>query len=79
MSAPGPWPWTVRTGALSRTPGVYLTAAPDPRAAAEAATRLANERGEVVHLHANGRYVTVPPGIDVDVLADLAADLAAQG
>ena len=71
-----PAPWAIHTGALSRSPGIPLATARDPREAAEAAVRLATERGEVVHLRAAGRYVTVPPDVDVDVLATLAADLA---
>lgn len=71
-----PAPWAIHACALSRSPGIPLATARDPREAAEAALRLATERGEVVHLRAAGRYVTVPPGIDVDVLATLAADLA---
>ena len=62
--------WAVHTGALSRNPGKLLTTTDGAREAAEKAARLATERGEVVHLRAGGagRYVTVPPGMDVDVL-----------
>ena len=62
--------WAVHTGALSRNPGKLLTTAAGVRDAAEKAARLATERGEVVHLRAGGAggYVTVPPGMDVDVL-----------
>ena len=68
--------WAVHTGALSRNPGKLLTTAAGVRDAAEKAARLATERGEVVHLRDGaGRYVTVPPGMDADVLAALAARL----
>ena len=69
--------WAVHTGALSRNPGKLLTTAAGVRDAAEKAARLATARGEVVHLRAGGagRYVTVPPGMDADVLAALAARL----
>ena len=68
--------WSVHTGALSRNPGKLLTTADGAREAAEKAARLATERGEVVHLRAGaGRYVTVPPGIDVDVLSAVVMQL----
>ena len=60
--------WSVHAGALSRNPGKLLATADGARDAAEKAARLAMERGEVVHLRAGARYVTVPPGVDVDVL-----------
>ena len=67
--------WSVHTGALSRNPGKLLATADGARDAAEKAARLATERGEVVHLRAGGRYVTVPPGVDVDVLKAAAVQL----
>ena len=76
--AAGAAPWAVHAGALSRNPGKRLATAGAPREAAQAAARLAAERGEVVHLRAAGRYVTVPPDVDVDVLAAVAARLARE-
>ena len=69
--------WSVHTGALSRNPGKLLARADGVREAAEKAARLAMERGEVVHLRAGGAgcYVTVPPGIDVDVLVAVVKQL----
>ena len=69
--------WSVHTGALSRNPGKLLARADGVREAAEKAARLAMERGEVVHLRAGGagRYVTVPPGMDVDVLVAVVKQL----
>ena len=63
--------WSVHTGVRSRNPGKLLATADGARDAAEKAARLATERGEVVHLRAGGRYVPVPPGVDVDVLVDV--------
>ena len=69
--------WSVHTGALSRNPGKLLARADGAREAAGKASRLAMERGEVVHLRARGAgcYVTVPPGMDVDVLVALVMQL----
>ena len=70
-------PWSVHTGALSRNPGKLLATADGEREAAEKAARLATKRGEVVHLRARGAgcYVTVPPGMDVDVLVAVVKQL----
>ena len=69
--------WSVHTGALFRNPGKLLARADGAREAAGKAARLAAERGEVVHLRARGAgcYVTVPPGMDVDVLVAVVKQL----